>query len=95
MFIEPTITQVPSGFSGYIWLGMKLYKNDKFSQLTCRASSKCLNITSFQRTFNNYITLGHDQTVLVVINLSRVRSRVLYARIFDPQLVLQFGITNE
>ena len=24
MFIEPTITRVPSGFSGYIWLDTKI-----------------------------------------------------------------------
>ena len=24
MFIEPTITWVPSGFSGYIWLGTRI-----------------------------------------------------------------------
>ena len=24
MFIEPTITRVPSGFSGYIWLNTKI-----------------------------------------------------------------------
>ena len=31
MFIEPTITWVPSGFSGYIWLDTKivLKKKDK------------------------------------------------------------------
>ena len=31
MFIEPTITRVPSGFSGYIWLDTKivLKKNEK------------------------------------------------------------------
>ena len=27
MFIEPTITWVPSGFSGYIWLDTKIVLN--------------------------------------------------------------------
>ena len=37
MFIEPTITWVPSGFSGYIWLGTKLClkKNNSVDQIQC------------------------------------------------------------
>ena len=30
MFIEPTITWVPSGFSGYIWLDTKIVLKKKF-----------------------------------------------------------------
>ena len=29
LFIEPTITKVPSGFSGYIWLDTKIVLNKK------------------------------------------------------------------
>ena len=29
MFIEPTITWVPSGFSGYIWLDTKIVLKEK------------------------------------------------------------------
>ena len=29
MFIEPTITWVPSGFSGYIWLDTKIVSKKK------------------------------------------------------------------
>ena len=29
MFIEPTITWVPSGFSGYIWLDLKIVLKKK------------------------------------------------------------------
>ena len=31
MFIEPTITWVPSGFSGYIWLDTKIVLKKKLS----------------------------------------------------------------
>ena len=31
MFIEPTITWVPSGFSGYIWLDTKIVLKKKKS----------------------------------------------------------------
>ena len=35
MFIEPTITWVPSGFSGYIWLDTKIVlKKKKTHDLT-------------------------------------------------------------
>ena len=36
MFIEPTITWVPLGFSGYIWLDTKIvYKNTGFKNGAC------------------------------------------------------------
>ena len=36
MFIEPTITRVPSGFSGYIWLDTKIvFKKDCIASFVC------------------------------------------------------------
>ena len=35
MFIEPTITWVPSGFSGYIWLDTKIVFKKKV--MTCQS----------------------------------------------------------
>ena len=34
MFIEPMITWVPSGFSGYIWLDTKIVLKKNFDELT-------------------------------------------------------------
>ena len=44
MFIEPTITWVPSGFSGYIWLDTKIVlKKEKNLVITwLRLGSHCL-----------------------------------------------------
>ena len=43
MFIEPTITWVPSGFSGYIWLNTKnvLKKNRKAVTGACELIGGC------------------------------------------------------
>ena len=38
MFIEPTITQVPSGFSGYIWLDTKIVLKNIVSNCMGRKS---------------------------------------------------------
>ena len=35
MFIEPTITWVPSGFSGYIWLDTKIVLKKKKKKKVC------------------------------------------------------------
>ena len=32
MFIEPTITLVPSGFTGYIWLDTKIVLKKKLAE---------------------------------------------------------------
>ena len=37
MFIEPTITWVPSGFSGYIWIDTKIVLKKKYMLLLKRS----------------------------------------------------------
>ena len=46
MFIEPTITRVPSGFSGYIWLDTKivLTKKEEKTSLTEKSVSSTTNL---------------------------------------------------
>ena len=49
MFIEPTITQVPSGFSGYIWLDKKIVLIKKlFSNLYAAVTCK-MNLTKVRK----------------------------------------------
>ena len=46
MFIEPTITWVPSGFSGYIWFDTKIVlKNIKNTPTVCANINRVLNIS--------------------------------------------------
>ena len=40
MFIEPTITWVPSGFSGYIWLDRKIVLKKKVIQIVMHLERK-------------------------------------------------------
>ena len=42
MFIEPTITWVPSGFSGYIWLDTKIVLKKKKKKKKKKTVSKLL-----------------------------------------------------
>ena len=52
MFIEPTITWVPSGFSGYIWLDTKIVlkkKKKKSNLFYCEIQNdSCLKIDEFE-----------------------------------------------
>ena len=53
MFIEPTITWVPSGFSGYIWLDTKIVLKNEYI-FTCdktNIDSSCLQFHSFSTYF--------------------------------------------
>ena len=48
MFIEPTITWVPSGFSGYIWLDTKIVlKKKKKKKKKCLKSLAPAYLTDF------------------------------------------------
>ena len=58
MFIEPTITWVPSGFSGYIWLDTKIVlkkKKNESSENNLKIYSKLIRnlITIIQKTIEN------------------------------------------
>ena len=44
MFFEPTITWVPSGFSGYIWLDTKIVLKKKDMKLMCGGAYYGTNI---------------------------------------------------
>ena len=46
MFIEPTITWVPSGFSGYIWLDTKIVFKKKKVIHTYKVSYYCACVQS-------------------------------------------------
>ena len=55
MFIEPTITWVPSGFSGYIWLDTKivLKKKKKFRKTIFRFDFQTEKLSVFQIILEN------------------------------------------
>ena len=57
MFIEPTITRVPSGFSGYIWLDTKIVLKNKARQVLW-----VHNYGLVQNLFEKNHTWQHEET---------------------------------
>ena len=64
MFIEPTITWVPSGFSGYIWLDTKIVLKKKIYRFDSNNVESCKDKYAAQCN----ITMNHQEPSLVYDN---------------------------
>ena len=72
MFIEPTITWVPSGFSGYIWLDTKIVlKKKKKKKKLVGPNTAVFDIKKNIIPLHNYnlfaITTQQNQYLIIII----------------------------
>ena len=79
MFIEPTITWVPSGFSGYIWLDTKIV----LKKILCKLKKESKSITNY--TLENYLINESLFDRFTGLEKSRVK-KICLTRI-GPQVV--------